>query len=84
MRAGKIIIFTPEQPYNEYGAFSDCQNIEQPKEICDVCGIDEATLLIRYKKDEKPMQKYCCPECYSHPDLRHVLRTTILTSVTKI
>lgn len=79
-----VYIWTPEQPYNDYGAFSDCQNIEQPKPVCGVCLIDEAFTVIKYKVGEKVMSKYCCKECYSHPDLRDVLRTKVLISVTKI
>ena len=80
----KLIIFAPEQPYNDYGAFSDCQNIEQPKPICGVCLTDEADRVIKYKVNEKVMSKNVCAECYSHPDLRDVLRMSILISVTKI
>lgn len=79
----KLIIWTPE-PSDEYGAFSDCQNIEQPKPICGVCLIDEAFTVIKYKVGEKVMSKCVCQECYGHPDLRDVLRTKVLISVTKI
>lgn len=72
------------EDYNELGAFSQCQNIEQPKPICGVCLIDEAFTVIKYKVGEKVMSKFCCPECYGHPDLRDVLRTKVLISVTKI
>jgi hypothetical protein len=78
-----VYIFTPE-PSDEYGAFNQRQNIEQPRPICSLCEENEATHLVKFKKHDRENKAEVCLSCYYDPDFRDILQNSILISVTKI
>jgi hypothetical protein len=78
-----IYIFTPEQPENGFGAFSQCQNIEQPKEICQLCNEREAEVEVVFN-DGRFRTEVSCMYCYAHPDYQTILKRGKLISVKKL
>jgi hypothetical protein len=80
----KLIIFTPEQPENEYGAFSDCQNIEQPKELCDLCKENEAFVSVVFRHNERLVTEHACIECYCSIDYQRLIKKPNFVSVKQI
>lgn len=79
----KLIIWTPE-PSDEYGAFSDCQEIKQPKPICGLCSENEADYIVTFKRHDRTHKEHVCDKCFNVPDFREILQNSIIISVTKI
>ena len=79
-----VYIWKLEQPCNDYGAFSDCQNIAQPKDLCSLCEESEAFVEIRVNRGDRIVTSYSCKECYSSTDLRETLGNAVLISVKKL
>ena len=68
----KLIIWTPELS-DDYGAFSQCQNIEQPKPVCDLCEENEAFVSVVFKENGRDITEVSCIECYSKPDYQIII-----------
>ena len=78
-----VYIWKLEQPCNDYGAFSDCQNIEQPKPICDLCNEYEAEVEAVFN-DGKFRTENSCLKCYASKDYQQILKNHKLISVKKL
>jgi len=78
----KLYIFTPESS-DEYGCFSDCQNIEQPKPICDLCNENEAEVEVVFN-DGRFRTENSCLKCYASKDYQQILTNHKLISVKKL